>query len=517
MIDQWLNKLDNLNTKNLFWVIVAASILLAAWMQYIQHGWINPDSVLYFEQAKLFAQGEWKAGFKIFEWPLYGVCISLVHNATSLPIQNSAQLLNMLFFGIATASFLKLIQLAGGSNRTLFFGMLLLFSSLYIVGDVLEMLMRDEGYWAFYLTALVYFIRYLDSEKLSHAVLWQLSMMTATLFRIEGILFLLFLPLIVIALQHENKRNKLVTALKAYSVCIIIGLSIVMTIVLHPDINMASFGRLDEVFTLNLFDEFTKKFLAQADIMSKDVLGGYLEEFAIPGLLLTFLYVIGSKILTAAGLVGAALAIFGIKNTSKTIPPKVRQVLLTSSAIALIVTYLIITKVFVLSSRYVVTLAWILLVFATIYLANLSSNTHKNKRRFFVIISFILCLGFVKNILPKREGYNYAQEAIAWIKSYNKSGKVFYEDSRLRYYAAEPFIGSYSFNWENLNANNNIKETTSYDYFVINFNKHDKNKKKLIEESLLNYKEIKRFYAEKNKKYIAIYQNSVISNQEREQ
>lgn len=204
MIDQWLNKLDNLNTKNLFWVIVAASILLAAWMQYIQHGWINPDSVLYFEQAKQFAQGEWKAGFKIFEWPLYGACISLIHKITSLPIQNSAQLLNMLFFGIATASFLKLIQLAGGNNRTLFFGMLLLFSSLYIVGDVLEMLMRDEGYWAFYLTALVYFIRYLDSKKLVHAVLWQLSMITATLFRIEGILFLLFLPVIVIALQPEK-------------------------------------------------------------------------------------------------------------------------------------------------------------------------------------------------------------------------------------------------------------------------------------------------------------------------
>lgn len=517
MIDQWLNKLDNLNTKNLFWVIVAASILLAAWMQYIQHGWINPDSVLYFEQAKQFAQGEWKAGFKIFEWPLYGACISLIHKITSLPIQNSAQLLNMLFFGIATASFLKLTQLAGGNNRTLFFGMLLLFSSLYIVGDVLEMLMRDEGYWAFYLTALVYFIRYLDSKKLVHAVLWQLSMITATLFRIEGILFLLFLPVIVIALQPENYKNKLMIMLKAYSFCFIIGLSILITIILHLEINMASFGRLDEVFTTNLLDEFTKKFSGQVDIMSKEVLGGYLEEFAIPGLLLTFLYVMGSKILTAAGWLGTALAFFGIKNTSNTMPPKVRQVLLTSSAIALVVMFLIITKVFVLSSRYVVALAWILLIFASIYLADLSSNTHKNKRRLFIIVCIILCLGLVKNVLPKREGYNYAQEAIAWIKSYNKSGKVFYEDSRLRYYAGESFIGSYSFNWENLNANNNIKETTSHDYLVINFNKHDKNKKKLIEESLLNYKEIKRFYAEKNKKYIAIYQNSVISNQEREQ
>ncbi len=509
MIDQWLNKLDNLNTKNLFWVIVAASILLAAWMQYIQHGWINPDSVLYFEQAKQFTQGEWKAGFKIFEWPLYAACITLVHQITSLPIQNSAQLLNMLFFGIATASFLKLIQLAGGNNRTLFFGMLLLFSSLYIVGDVLEMLMRDEGYWAFYLTALVYFIRYLDSKKLLHAVLWQLSMITATLFRIEGILFLLVLPLIVIALQPENIKNKLMMMLKAYSFCIIIGLSILITIILHPEINMASFGRLDEVFTLNLFDEFTKKFLAHAEIMSKEVLGGYLEEFAIPGLLLTFLYVMGSKILTAAGWLGTALAFFGIKNTSNTMPPKVRKVLLMSSAIALIVMYLIITKVFVLSSRYVVALAWILLIFASIYLADLSSNTHKNKRRLFIIICIILFLGFVKNVLPKRDGYNYQQDAVSWVKSQNKENHpVFYDDSRVRYYAEQPFKGTGTPNFLELKNAYKNKSINNYSYLVINSSKVHLESEQFISSKLPNFIEIKRISSYKDKKQVVIYKNT---------
>lgn len=517
MIDQWLHKLDKLDTKYLFGIIVASSILLAAWMQHIQHGWINPDSVLYFEQAKLFAQGEWKAGFKIFEWPFYGGCISLVHTVTSLPVQNSAQFLNMLFFGIATAGFLTLIKLAGGNNRTLFFGMLLLFGSLYIVGDVLEMLMRDEGFWAFYLTALVYFIHYIKSEKASHAILWQLSMITATLFRIEGILFLLFLPVIVIAFQPVDKKIKLMTLLKAYSICIVIGLSIAISIILYPESNIANFGRLDEVFTINLFGEFTKKFLTQADIMSTQVLGGYLEEFAIPGLLLTFLYVIGSKILTAAGTAGTALAIFGFKNSHKKMPQIVRQVLLTCFLIAFIIMFLIVIKVFVLSSRYVVPLAWILLIFASFQLTYMSSNLDKKLRILLFVICIILSLCFIKNILPKREGYNYAQEAIAWLKNHNKNAIVFYEDSRLRYYAGEPFIESGLYNWETLKADNNSKPATSYDYLVINFKKLDKSKKELINQSLLDYKEIKRFYSEKNKKYIAIYQNTTISNHERKQ
>ncbi|MGJ8619977.1 MAG: hypothetical protein ACSHWN_06570 [Methylophilaceae bacterium] len=377
--------------------------------------------------------------------------------------------------------------------------------------------MRDEGYWAFYLTALVYFVRYLQGGKVSHAIIWQLSMITATLFRIEGILFLLFLPLIVIGFQPIDKKNKLITLLYAYSISIIVGVSIVMAIILHPEINIASFGRLDEVFTTNLLSEFTNTLFTQADIMSKQVLGGYLEEFAIPGLLLTFLYVMGSKILTAAGIVGTALSILGIRNSQNKMPKTIRQALLACSLIAFIIMFLIITKVFVLSSRYVIALAWILLIFASFQLTYLSSNLDKKLRKFLVVICITLSLCFVKNILPKREGYNYAQEAVEWIDNHNRSAIVFYEDSRLRYYAGEPFIGNGLYNWESLIANNNNKRAISYDYLVISFKKLDESKKELIEQSLLNYKEIKRFYSEKSKKYIAIYQNTTISNHERKQ
>ena len=75
-------------------------------------------------------------------------------------IQTAAQLLNVLFFGISAFSFTQIIRLAGGSQLTMLAGALILFSAQYIVGDVLEMLMRDEGFWAFYLSGLVFFIRF---------------------------------------------------------------------------------------------------------------------------------------------------------------------------------------------------------------------------------------------------------------------------------------------------------------------------------------------------------------------
>ncbi|MFW5431483.1 MAG: hypothetical protein ACKE5M_06015 [Methylophilaceae bacterium] len=510
MIDKWLNKIDRLNQNNLFWWIVATSILLAAWMQYIQHGWINPDSVLYFEQARLFSLGDWTAGFNIFEWPLYGACIGFLHKLTSLPIQTSAQLLNMLFFGIATASFLQLIKLAGGNSRTLFAGALLLFSSQYIVGDVLEMLMRDEGFWAFYLTALVFFIRYIQGGKLSDALYWQLCIIVATLFRIEAILFLMLLPLTCLLVESPTLKYKFQNLLYTYSISIIIAIVITITLLTQPQLSLSQFGRLNEVFTSNLYQEFTQKLLTQADIMSNQVLGKYLEEFAIPGLLLTFLCVMGSKIITATGLIGTSLAMLGLRRSPIKIHPKVKLVLAAASIIALISMALIIIKVFVLSSRYVVELAWLLLIFASFYLTSLSLNTNKKPRIIFLILCLVLSLGVIKNVLPKRDGYNYQQDAVRWVKVYNKGNKpVFYDDSRMIYYAKSKFSRKWDDNWKVALSAINQKTLTKNKFLLLSHSKKHMNRLTFIRNKLPGYKEIKRFNNYRAKKFIVIYQKTL--------
>ena len=278
---------------------------------------------------------------------------------------------------------------------------------------------------------------------------------------------------------------------------------------------MSQFGRLQEVFTLNLYHEFTQQLFTKANIMSSQVLGTYLEEFAIPGLLLTFLYVMGSKIITATGFIGTGLAVLNLKQSYikqphlkqllPTMQPTVRRILIMICLIAFISMALIITKVFVLSSRYVVALAWVLLIFASFYFSALSSNSLKKPRAVFLIICLILGLGFIKNTLPKRDGYNFAQDAVAWVQSANTDNKqVYYDDSRLRYYAKAPFQGKGDF-WKSLEANINNKNTLPYDYLILTIGKRDQAKKDMLEQQLSNYKEVKRFYHTKHKKYCAIY------------
>lgn len=514
MINKWLKRIDNSDPQRLFGFIVAASILLAAWMQYIQHGWINPDSVLYLEQARLFAIGDWKGIVAVFEWPLYGICIGFIHKATSLSIHVSAQFLNMLFFGIATASFLKLINLAGGKNRTLALGALLLFSSQYIVGDVLEMLMRDEGFWAFFLTGLVFLIHYNQSGNLRDALLWQVSMIIATLFRIEAILYLLLLPLFFICCSQTGNSSKIRKVINAYSISILIVITIGLIVTTHPELSMQNFGRLKEVFTTNLYQEFTQQLFTRADIMSTQVLGSFLDEFAIPGLLLTFLYIIVSKAISTTGLIGTTLAALHLKNTkppSNSMHPEVRRILLVTGAIALVSTALIITKVFVLSGRYMIAFAWILLIFAALHLEQLSTNLSKKHRVIFLIICLILCLGLIKNILPKRSGYNYQQEAVSWLQSNkNHNSSVFYDDPRMRYYAKAPFTRKWNDGWALIQSKIDDRSINNYDYLLVSYSKKRPEQEQTVLHALPNFTEVNRFNGRKAKKYIVIYKKTAL-------
>ncbi|HSG93050.1 MAG TPA: hypothetical protein VK999_05000, partial [Methylotenera sp.] len=223
----FITKIEQSPISKLHTIIVLLAMLIAAQMQYIQHGWINPDSLLYFESARLFAAAQWKEALQIWNWPLYPLCIAAVHKITNLGIQNSAQVLNVVFFGLTAFSFIEIIRLAGGRQLTMAAGALILFSSQYIVGDVLEMLMRDEGFWAFYLSGLVFFIRFYQQLRFRDALLWQLCAITATLFRIEAITYLVLLPSLFLFSFNFSLKERIRYLLLSHALNIFLALGLV--------------------------------------------------------------------------------------------------------------------------------------------------------------------------------------------------------------------------------------------------------------------------------------------------
>lgn len=505
-----LQKLEALSCRKLHWVAVGLSVLIAAQVQYIQHGWINPDSVLYLEAAKLFTQGAWQAGFDVFPWPFYALCIAFVSKISMLDVHLAAQILNVLFFSIATYSFIQIIQLAGGKQRQVIAGVLIWLSAQYMVGGVLEMLMRDEGFWALYLSSLVFFIRYYQQHQFKDALLWQICIIIATLFRIEAILFLMFLPLVLLWQANTSLKLKWQRFLQANAINISLALVVIVIFSLNDNLSTQLLGRLNEIFTSNLWQQFTKNLAEKSAVMSSQVLGEYLEEFAIPGLLLTFFYVMCAKMVGATGLINVGLSTMAIQHHSSLIDKQAFQVLRAAAVIAMLNMALIITKVFILSSRYVLALSFILMVLASFYLAELLNKSHQNYKTKWLTMALILFMlgGAIKNIVPKKSGYNYQQEAVGWVEKYNQDNlPTFYDDSRMRYFAKQPFAGTWGDNWQLFLALAKSEKLEDYQLIVLSFNVKTL-KTHMTKEYLANYHEIKRFYDAKKRKFIIIYEKS---------
>ncbi len=505
-----LQQLEALSCRKLHWMVVGLSVIIAAQVQYIQHGWINPDSVLYLEAAKLFTQGTWQAGFDVFNWPFYALCIAFVSKISMFDAHLSAQILNVLFFSIATYSFIQIIQLTGGKQRQIIAGALIWLSAQYMIGGVLEMLMRDEGFWAFYLSSLVFFIRYYQQHQFKNALLWQVCILVATLFRIEAILFLVFLPLVLLWQADISTKLKWQRLLQANAINISLTLAVIVIFSLNDNLSTKLLGRLNEIFTSNLWQQFTKNLTEKSAIMSSQVLGEYLEEFAIPGLLVTFFYVMCTKMIGATGLINVGLGAMAIKHRSDLIDKQAFQVLQAAAVIALLNMALIITKIFVLSSRYVLAFSFILMVLASFYLAKLLFKPHKNKKTKWLTIALVVFMlgGVIKNTLPKKAGYNYMQDAVSWIEEYNQDNlPTFYDDSRMRFFAEQPFTGTWANNLQVFLSLAKSENLEDYQLIVLSSNVNNLNTQ-ITKKYLGNYHEIKRFYDARKRKFIIIYEKN---------
>ncbi|HYD91138.1 MAG TPA: hypothetical protein VEA37_06570, partial [Flavobacterium sp.] len=190
-------KVNLFQPQKLIWLITLIAGLLGCWVIYLEQGRIGDDSVLYLEVARLLALGEWKQGVSLYNWPLYPALIALSHLLTGLSLQYSALLLSLSFYMLAVFIFCRLILESGGNRVTVISGAILLLSCGYITRDILPVIMRDLGFWAFYLCSILFLLKFSRGNLFYHALLWQASAIIAMLFRVEGITYLLFLPFFI--------------------------------------------------------------------------------------------------------------------------------------------------------------------------------------------------------------------------------------------------------------------------------------------------------------------------------
>lgn len=492
--------LRTLDDRRLIVALSLAGMLLALWIQFRQGGWVNSDATLYLEMARRFAAGDRAGALQLYNWPLFPWLVAQLHQLTGLGLENAARAVVVLAFGAATWGLLALIREAGGTRVTLVAGAWLLFTAPYIVDDVLPRIMRDQAFWACHLLSLVYFLRYYRDGHLSQALAWQGCALLAILFRVEAVSFALLLPLALLLQPNTSWRARwrhwAVAMLGPALVLVAAGIAL---LVLPAAEMQANLGRLSEMQSalIQSYQRITVGLPSMAQQYGQVVLGNpWAARYAGIGLLLTLLAIVAGSVIGAAGWLAVLLAAGRRRLAAPAMTPHARQVLGWAAGIHLLNLAVILLTVFLLTGRYAIGLAFIILVFAAFALDGLYRAWRERRRHAALLglVALATLYGLADNLMQRDAADDVRMQAAAWVRQQAVAGaRIFFEDAQMRYYAGAPWAGREN-EWDGTPASVE-SDRASYDLLVVRVShRHPEKRTQLL--GLRHYQLAREFIAE---------------------
>lgn len=449
------------------WWAAASAASVALWMISQSHGVINNDGLLYIEAAKQFANHEWQKGFALYNWPAYSLLIALTNAFTGLAFQTSAHAIGIVFFTFTGAGVAVLVREFGGERRAMIAATLLLCCSPYIVRSLLPMVIRDHGFLTFHIWSLIFFLRFYRNNSFKDAFAWGGTALLATLFRIEGIIYLAFLPLVILMSNSLTWKKRFELIIKAQGLPLVLGITLAAVLSLSPSLSLADLGRLNDPIGISqaIFFQLSQGLLGKAEIYGESVLGPFLENFSLAGLLATLVLAVVTKSAASAGWLQLAFAVFS-RSLPKSQAPQYRLVLKWLFLIGLINAVVILLSVFVLSTRYLLPLAILIMIAGAFGLAALFQTVKRNWILYGLIIAIMLQL--IATLWPFNAAQRYEIEAANWVKEHIASDKkIYFDEGRIRYYAFGDSSDRTEKPWPEVQRFMESDELKQFDYVLV--------------------------------------------------
>lgn len=190
--------------------MVVANVFLSFWCLQLDPV-INFDGVTYITIAELFLQGEFFDALDYYSWPFYSLFIAATAKLLMLSAETAAIVFNTLMVISLTLAFVSIVgQLSNHNRRIILIAavVIVLFPS---ISKYRSFVIRDFGYLSCYLWSLYFLLRYCTSFNRNHLAAWLLFAALSSLFRFEGIIFVLIAPyfLFLFAATEINHRRSL--------------------------------------------------------------------------------------------------------------------------------------------------------------------------------------------------------------------------------------------------------------------------------------------------------------------
>ena len=431
------------NYKKILLSTFCISILVSAWCIY-SDATINGDALIYLNSAELYANGEWTKGLQAWNWPLFPFLISIISNVTSLSAEYSAYVLNTLLWAVVALGFIMLTREMGGTLWHWVAAAIIIL--VYIkINDYRDYIIRDTGYIAFYLLGFLYFLKFKHSDTWLKALAWSFFMMLAALFRSEGFIFLLLVPLVLLIDRNQDIGQRIRMFVKANT--LLAALSIVAVIIIF--LTGISVEKLDVSRKLAIiFHTYGAEFTNKIELVNKYLLNKYSEHYGWLVVFFTIVIILLYKSITTIGTLYGVLAFHGVFTKAYNPKKTKRDIWLWFIAINIIIMLIFASMKFFLTGRYVLAMVLTIMLIVPFSLVKIF-NRWKNRKTDSSIIQkyalpaiiFLMITMLVDGLISFGPSKLYIKEAGLWIKNNTRADTTLYStDNAINYYAGKKYI-----------------------------------------------------------------------------
>ena len=432
-------------TDNIRLVTVLLSLLISVECIYT-HEILNNDGIRYINTAQRLLAGDWHGAYTLYPWLFYPWLIALVSQFSGLGLEASAQVLDALLSALMVWAFVTLVREFGGDRKVLAIAAFVILFQPYLNENRAEIL-RDHGYQAFYLLGVLCFIRYYRQPSRQRAVSWSAAMTAAMLFRIEGCVFLLLLPLVLWFQQGITFKERLRYFFHAHLITGLLLLGLLVWLVLDPTMSQKT-GRLYEPVT-KLQDFLTaidQGLYEKAERFRASVLNRYSSHYALAAVIATLLLILLDTVVKTLKLLYCVLP-FCRSLWSRFHPPAgLIAILVWLIILNVIVALTFLMDKFYLIDRHVMALSLTVLIvipFLLVVLYDNWRNRHNQRLQrqwvFFVVAGLLLFMTADGFLNLGGSSKLYLLDASAWLRENLSPGTSLYTNSRqLSYYSGYP-------------------------------------------------------------------------------
>lgn len=450
-----------------FALAVLGSILLSLWRIHVNE-LVNQDAVFYLQAAA----GDLESARYLNNWLFYSWSIRFLGDGLGIELLGAAYLLNTLLNAMLVYAFLRVVELFNGNTSSLVWAALVILSIPYLNENRAEII-RGHGYWAFSMLGLIYYIRLFREFSWWNLAGWTVSMVLATLFRIEGLVIMVVAPLGLLLNTRISWHDRWFGLLKSSIPLLLGGVFLVISYLLLDSFQ----NRLLEVFEslAKLGNALLSEIPRKADVLRQKLFPLFSREGALLSIYVILLFMIIKDFIESMSLPYFMIWLFRRRFPASGLATDAAPIIGFFVSVNFIVLVLYMLLNFVMVSRYTMMISMLLLIVVAFALSELHrrkvTGGSKEHRLFFNIMVLAIVLMFIAGIKTSGSKKLYVLDAANWMQQ-NLPAKTRvgtdYQKHRLEYYTNYAGEGRSKDIYVEVNDIYNKKFSMSqFDYFML--------------------------------------------------